>query len=313
MFATRTMRVEWEVAKWIAILAMAAALAMFWAIGTVAAAPQTPRLLPTNLAATPMPETVDPNFALADALQQHAAGQADDALQAWQNVPMPEKTRHWKLIAMGVAKMQLDDLEAAAGHLMEAEEVEPNNPVTHYYLALLRLCQARHAKDWYDATGPAIVRFAAYRPQVVAPNTRGMYELVAMQEFETALANAKQLDRAMMLAVPDYRVPATAPAVTVGDLMIALGCEKFEAQAHNMLGAMYLERGATDTAEEHMDAAQEAGLQVMYGYRDLGAAFEAEGRYGDAARAYLKGMDHEPGVVVPLQKALKNFGKALLE
>ncbi len=313
MFATRTMRVEWEVAKWIAILAMAAALAMFWALGTAAANPIEPQPLPDNPTVVPMPALVDPNIVLGEVLQLHAAGQAEEALEVWRGVQMPPATEQWKLVAMGVAAMQLDELDAAAGHLLAAEDLDPQNPVTHYYLALLRLCEARKAKDWYDAMGPAVVRFAAYRPQVVAPNTRGMYELVAMQEFEAAIENAAHLDRAMMLAVPDHRVPTTVTAVTVGDLMLALGCEKFEAQAHNMLGAMYLDRGATDAAEEHMDAAHDAGLQVVFGYRDLGAAFEAEGRHGDAARAYLKGMENDPGMVLPMQKILENFGKALLE
>lgn len=38
MFATRTMRVEWEIAKWVAILAIAGTMAMFWAMRTAGAA-----------------------------------------------------------------------------------------------------------------------------------------------------------------------------------------------------------------------------------------------------------------------------------
>jgi hypothetical protein len=80
-----------------------------------------------------------------------------------------------------------------------------------------------------------------------------------------------------------------------------------------MLGAMDLDRGANDAAEEHLDAAMDAGLTVVFGYRDLGAAYEAEGRHGDAAREYLKGMENEPGLVMPIRKLLENAGKALLD
>jgi tetratricopeptide (TPR) repeat protein len=310
MFATRTMRVEWELAKWFAILAIGAALAMFWAMKTAAATPIEPGLLPVNPAVQPMPTPMDPNVVLWAVLNEHAAGQPDEL---WGTVDLPQATQQWKLIGIGVAEMQRGNLEAAATYLFAAEELNALNPVTHYYLGLLRLGEARQAKEWYDATGPAVVRFAAYRPHVVAPNTRGMYELVAMQEFEEAIANAANLDRAMMLAMPDHRVQTTATPVTVADVLKALGCENFEGQAHNMLGAMNLDRGAVDAAEEHMDAAHAAGLQVVFGYRDLGAAFETEGRYGDAARAYLKALENDQGKVLPMKKILENFGKALVE
>lgn len=313
MFATRTMRVEWEVMKWIAIVALGAALAMFWAMRTAAGAtPVEPLRLPDAMRTEAMP-MVDPNVMLWKIVEKHAAGQPDEALLLWRNTALPEETMVWKHIAMGVAELQMNELDRAADRLFAAEELDARNPVTHYYLALLRMAQAQQANEWLDAIGPARVRLAAYRPHVVAPNTRGMYEMVAMQEFETAIENAAHLDRAMMLATPDHRVPATAAAVTVNDMMVALGCEKFEGQAHNMLGAMYLERNATDAAEEHMDAARAAGMDVVFGYRDLGAAYEGQERHGDAARAYLKAMENDPGMVLPLRKVLENFGKALLD
>jgi tetratricopeptide (TPR) repeat protein len=315
MFATRAIGREWEIIKWIVILTLAGALAMFWAMQTAGAALPEPARLPDDAqTARPMaPDAVDPNALLWKAVEQHRAAQPEEALKAWQIAALPYETEVWKQIAMGVAQLQLGMLEEAAENLMLAEDLEPENPVVHYYLGLLRLDQARGAKEWYDAIGPAKMRFAAYRPHVVTPNTRGMYELVAMQEFETAIENADMLDRGMVLAMPDHRVAVTLAPVTVGDLMLALGCEKFEGQAHHMLGAMYLDRGATDAAEEHMDAAKAAGVALVLDYRELGAAYEAEGRYGDAARAYLKGIENQPGLVLPIRKFLENAGRALLD
>jgi hypothetical protein len=62
-----------------------------------------------------------------------------------------------------------------------------------------------------------------------------------------------------------------------------------------------------------MDAATAAGLDVVFGYRDLGAAYEHAGRHADAARAYLKALKEEPGKAYPLQKLLENAGKTLFE
>jgi tetratricopeptide (TPR) repeat protein len=306
------MRVEWEAAKWIAILAIAAALALFWGMRTAAnATPLEPARLPVDPMVQPMP-AADPNITLWKILAQHEAGQPEEALTLWRDLQLTDAAAPWQHIAMGVAALQMDDLQAAAEHLFIAEELAPENPVTHYYLGLLRLGEARHARDWYDALGPAKVRFAAYRPHTVAPNTRGMYELVAMQEFEAAIENAAHIDRAMTLALPDHRAVPTVAPVTVIDLMRALQCEKFEAQAHNILGAMYLDRGALDQAEVHMDAAYDGGANVVFGFRDLAQQYEALGRNGDAARVYLKAMENEPGFVLPIKKVLENFGKALL-
>lgn len=313
MFATRTIRMEWELLKWLAILALAATLAMFWAMRTAAAALPEPALLPEGIqAARPMPTAVDPNVKLWQVIELQQAGQPEEALVMWNEVQLPHETEVWQHLAMGVAHLQLGQLDEAAEKLMLAEDLDPQNPVVHYYLGLLRLDQARQAHEWYDAIGPAI-RFAAHRPHLVAPNTRGMYELVAMQELETAIANAYALDRGAILMLHNQTATLTLIPATAHDLMVALGCDQFAGQAHNVLGAMYLDRGATDAAEEHMDAAAEAGMAVVFGYEDLGAAYEQQGRHADAARVYLKGIEHAPGVVRPVQKALQNFGKALFD
>jgi tetratricopeptide (TPR) repeat protein len=308
------MRLEWEVVKWIAILTLAGALAWLLMMQTAAAAPVTPRLLPDDAARLALPMTpVDPNVLLTKVVAAHQAGEPDRALELWREVQLPEQTEVWRQIGMGVAQLQMGDLDAAGAHLMKAEDAAPQNPIVHYYLGLLRLDQARQAHEWYDAVGPQTVRLVAYRPHLVAPNTRGMYELVAMQEFEQAIENAGMFDRTIVLALPDYRVTETVAVVTTGDLVTALGCEKFEGQAHNILGAMFLDRGNAELAEEHMDAATEAGLDVVFGYRDLGATYERTGRHADAARAYLKALKEEPGKIYPLQKLLENAGKTLFE
>ncbi len=322
MFATRPLRLEWEIVRWVVLLVLATALALMAvrvAAGADLTLPREPALLPTDAieAAQPMltegAPLVDPNVQLWTILGQHQAGLAEEALAGWQKIALPCETEVWRQVAMGMANLQLGNLEAAAEHLDQAEQMEPQNPLVHYYIAILRMDQARHAKEWYDAVGPMTVRLAAYRPRDVVPNTKGMYELNAMQEFEAAIAYAKNLNPTLVLAMPDYRTPATEPVVTVNDLLPALGADKFEAQAHNMLGAMCLERGALEQAEAHMDAAHAGQLTVIFGYRDLGAAYEHNGRHADATRAYLKGIGNDPGLMYPLQKALENIGKAVLD
>ena len=96
-----------------------------------------------------------------------------------------------------------------------------------------------------------------------------MYELAATLDFERAieLACALQLDEAI---VPDRFPTSSALEPTVGDLLLALGADNFQAKAHNTLGYLFLKRGALEPAEQHMDDAVQGGLDVVYGYRDLG-------------------------------------------
>jgi tetratricopeptide (TPR) repeat protein len=254
---------------------------------------------------------VDLNFQLWRILANHRQGEAQAALDGWEQVRLPSDTEVWRHVARGMALLQLGEFERAAWALERAESMQVDNPVVHYAIGILRLEQAHTAREWYDAVGPTLVRLAAYRPREVVPNSKSMYELAAMMEFEAALENADKLERTLVLSMPDHRVQETAPLATVRDLLMAIGMDRFEAQSHNILGAMYIDRGNAAQAEEHLDAAVAQGASVVYGYRDLGALYEQEGRHSDAFRAYLKAMGHDPSLIRPLQKALENAGKAI--
>ncbi len=91
---------------------------------------------------------------------------------------------------------------------------------------------------------PAIMLIAM--PQVV-PNSKSMYELAAMQELEKAVELSSNVDLQAALA-PYATVPGDTellPVVTptVGDLLMALGADRFPARAHNMLGALCTDHG----------------------------------------------------------------------
>lgn len=329
MLALRRMTVEAEFVKWMVLLMIAAAVAMLLAT-RMAGADGAPGLLPGDLnnLARPMPETAvapffpevgpplrtnEPNQVLWRIIELHRMGQADDAIALWQQADAMYGTEVWRHVAVGATYLQAGDLLRAEEELDAALEMEPRNAVAHYYAGLLRLGQAQGARNWNDMIGPPAIMLIAL-PQV-APNTRDMYEMMAMQEFAKAIEMAPEMDLDAPLAPEAWAaddvqyMPLVTP--TVGDLLLALGADRYPARAHNVLGTMYTERGLFGEAEEHLDAAVTERLPIPPAYRELGRGLEADERYADAARVYMKAFRNGDANLIPAMKALVNGWKAI--
>jgi tetratricopeptide (TPR) repeat protein len=310
------------------VLLMIAAIVATFLATRIAGADSKPALLPADMdrVAKPMPEstrpffpevgpplrTNDPNQVLWRIIELHRAGQVDQAIAQWQQADEMCGSEVWRHVAVAAAYLQAGDLEQAEAQLDAALEMAPQNAPAHYFAGLLRLAQAKGAKNWPDMIGPPAVMFVAM-PAVV-PNTRGMYELMATQEFAKAIELAPTLDLEAPLA-PDVwasedvkYLPLVTP--TVGDLLAAIGADRYPGRAHNVLGMMYTERGLFDEAEEHLDAAAAERMNGPTAYRELGAALEAEARYDDAMRIYLKAFRNGDVNLLPAIKVFINGWKA---
>lgn len=321
MLVRTSVHPEWELMKWMALLALAAALTLAFASGIVGGAEvRPPASLPDGIESwsAPMDDAWLEKPAAGRDLSEQVWRALDlqnreryaEAIAAWAAVAMPESTEVWKQVALGQAYLATGDVEQAAATLTTAITLGPENPVVHYYRGLLRLEQARVANDWYDAIAPRDVQLMSYTPPDVAPNTRSMYKFAATADLEEAIKFANHV------CLDDLLVPAGEPTrmalePSVQDLLLALRAENFVAKSHNMLGSLYLERGSLEPAEKHMDAAVAAGLSVVYGYSDLGQEYEAAGRHDAAVRAYLKAAQQEPQKMWPLRKAWENLKEAI--
>ena len=202
---------------------------------------------------------------------------------------MPDEKAVWKWIALGQASIATGELERADSYLEKAFELQPDHPLAYYLRGVLRLQQSRDAYDWPDVPTTTHVRLVAVKPQPVVPNTRSMYELAATMDFEMAiqLASTVQVDESI---VPSGLVTTMALEPTVGDLILALSLENFEAKAHGALGEQFLTRGSLELAEEHFDNASGSDVNLVEGYRHLAEDYRARGHFTDAMRAYLKSM-----------------------
>ena len=327
MLALRQMSVADEFVKWMVLLMIGGAVALFLAT-RIAGADSAPGLLPgdINRLAKPMPEssppffpevgpplrTNDPNQVLWRIIELHRMGQVDEAVAQWQQVDEMCGSEVWRHVAVAAAYLQAGDLERAETALDAALEMEPQNAPAHYFVGLLRLAQAKGARNWPDVIGPPAMMLIAL--PAVAPNTRGMYELMAMQEFQKGIDLAAQADLGAPLAPEVWaaedvkHLPLVTP--TVGDLLAALGADRYPARAHNVLGTMFTERGLFEEAEEHLDAAAAERMNGPAAYRELGAALEVEERFDDATRVYIKAFRKGDVNLLPVIKVFFNGWKA---
>jgi tetratricopeptide (TPR) repeat protein len=133
-----------------------------------------------------------------------------------------------------------------------------------------------------------------------------MYEFAATIDFEWSIEFSRfvPIDEGLLsdcCSAEPYFEP------TVADLLRALGAEDFEAKAHNTLGTLFLERGALELAEQHLDRAAQGRLEVASGYRELVVKYQACGRHLDALRAGLKASAYSGGRLHPLVDALHGW------
>ncbi len=316
---------EWELLKWAILVALASAIALgiltsvAGAVGKRAA--DAPATLPAAIEqwASPMgteafdteQPTVDVGWQVWQALELQHNQHYDAAITAWLRVEMPCETQVWKQVALGQAYLATGEIEDASEALLRAYDLHAGNPVVHYFLGLLRLEQAYVANEWLDAVGPRRAALVTFPPSFIVPNTKSMYQFAAAMELEEALRLAPDLWADEPLVANDGAA-RVALEPTVGDLLLAVGADKFEAKAHNMLSYLYLERDALEMAEEHMDAAALGGLPII-GYVDLAERYVELGQHTDAARAYLKAMKDSPDKVGPARKAWENLRQAWQE
>lgn len=296
MLALHQMSVTDELVKWSVLLVVAVVVGTLLAT-RMAAADSKPGLLPPELdrLAKPMPDstrpffpevgpplrTIEPNQVLWRIIELHRMGQVEEAIAQWERAGEMCGSEVWRHVAVAAAYPQAGDLEQAEAQLDAALEMEPQN-----------------------APAPAVMFIAS---PAVAPNTRDMYELMAMQEFAKAIELAAAIDLEAPLA-PDawaaedvQYLPLVTPSI--GDPLLAIGADRYPARAHNVLGQMLTERGLFEEAKEHLDTAAAEQMNGPKAYRDLSADVEAEGRYDDM-RVLLKAFRNGD---VNLISAIKMF------
>lgn len=253
----------------------------------------------------------DRGLAVWSALAAQADGKFEQAISDWARIELPAEIRVWKHVAIAAMHLERGPNDDAAEELATAQLLDPDNALVLYFLGVLHLQQADEAIDWPDNVVKSNFRLVAHTPKIV-PNTKGMYRLAATMDLEHALEAAGCVDRDVSLIPKEWTTePSLRPAVA--DLLQAIGATHFEPNAHHMLGYLFLERGAPEVAEEHLDRANDLGISVPFIFSDLGELYKAEGRHGDAARAYLKSVKNGPDRVGALMRFFQNAGESVRE
>jgi tetratricopeptide (TPR) repeat protein len=223
------------------------------------------------------------------ALCYQAGEEFPAAILQWEPIVMSAETAPWRNVALAAAYVEYGQLTAAEAELETAGLNGEASAVVHYYRGLVLLEQAQRAAHWYETLAPHRVQWAVYRngPTADVPMTSDLYELMAIGQFEQAVAQAEAVNPDQLL-VPEAAVIDPALSPTVGDLLTALGAQHFEAQSHQMLADLFLQRDLTAMAESHLDQASALNTIRVWGYEELGDRYSDQGRHLDAARAYCK-------------------------
>jgi tetratricopeptide (TPR) repeat protein len=319
--------VEYIILKWLIIISLASALALAFAtqIGGAAEPVRSPTGADSWSAPTVGPIEVAPPAVPSEdvatqlwlLLDDQQSGRLDLVITPWQTIPLAPEAEVWRHVALAEAQIAMGDLDAAGASLETAGSIEPDNPLVEYYFGLLRLEQADRAMNWYEPS----LYLASYdagsptdtgSPMDVVPNSKAMFRLAAMSHLERAidLADLVWLDQPL---VPETWPTEAALTPTVGDLLLALGANHFDAKAHNMLGYLHLEYGAADSAEQHMDAAAQSGAVIVFGYEDLARLYADQHRPLDAFRANAKAAANGEGIVAPVRGMIGNLRQAFGE
>lgn len=276
-----------ELLRWLALLALAAALSLLAASearGTPVERPTTP---------APAPESARDFDALAlwQVLQIQRTGEPTEAIAAWQELALPEQSEIWRKIALGVSSLKAGKLADAEAFLLEAKGLDHEHPIVHYFIGSLRLQQAALAHEFYDRpisdVGTQLVSLAV-------PLPRSLYLIAATMSFDSAIESGATLDESMPLVPIAWTVPSpyglempmTTP--TVADWLRAVDADNFVGRAHNRLGTLYLDRGSFASAERHMDQAAELAVDEEIGYVELARQLGLAGHDEDARRVLLK-------------------------
>jgi tetratricopeptide (TPR) repeat protein len=254
----------------------------------------------------------DPGLLVWNVLATHRLGRFDRVIEPWKEIPLAPNASGYRRFALAAIYLENGELENAYVELNAAREVLPNNPLVHYYMALYRLGQAARSRDSPDCIGPSKIRFVSFGSSERSSMTASAYELAAANELEEALTLLGTFDRNLpLVAANDTAEPELR--ATVNDLLVALSADRWEGNAHNMLGAHYLTRGTADEAEIHLDAAVKHGANVLYGFHELTTLFVSQGRYGDAVRADVKAIATSPAKVTELYTLYGHLRKAIAE
>jgi tetratricopeptide (TPR) repeat protein len=256
------------------------------------------------------------------ALSYQAGEQFPAAILQWEPIVMSAETAPWRNVALAAAYVECGHLTAAETELDKAGVDHEASALVHYYRGLVLLEQAQRAAHWYETLAPQRVKWAVYRkvPAVEVPMTSDIYELMAVGQLEQAARLAEAVDPGQLL-LPAAAVIDPALSPTVGDLLAALGARQFQAQAHQMLGHLLLQRDQTAMAESHLDRASALHTIRVWGYEDLGDQYAQQGRHLDAARAYCKEVRNGPkssttsedqtGNGAAAAKLLRQLGRAI--
>ncbi|PHS15408.1 MAG: hypothetical protein COA78_04940 [Blastopirellula sp.] len=326
MFAKTNVQHVQEFLKWMIIFAIAGATTV-WAINTVSGADPEDRprklsqqidrnaqplindlsaVLTSDLATSPPTKSLLASVHLWDTLNSHEAFELDKALAHWQQAELSQDAEIWRYLAMADIHMRQLNLASMVWSLEQAEKIDDDNSLVHYYFGQLHILQAQRSENWPDDLRiDNRIRLVSTDPTFTMPLTRNMYHLMAAQRLEMAIQGEDRLDLSQTLVDWQSELQRVM-APNVGDFLAVTRNQNFIGKTHFQLGGLMMDRLSLERAEIHLDAAKARELTVGENYMKLGGMYEEQGDYLNAARVHAKAMSSGAGMITPLGKIIEN-------
>lgn len=198
---------------------------------------------------------------------------------------------------MGEANLRQGNYTVALKYLLEAEQMDPKDPITHNYLGI-----AYKNKKMIDLSISHFQKAVDLNPGYSQARNNLGTAYLDNRQWDKAIESFEDVLSDVLYTTPQYPLANLGIAyfnkkeysLAEGYFQKAIQIQPNFILALNGLGQTYMTKG------QHAKAAQEFEKAARYAHRDpflhfqLAKAYELSGKYEDAVRAYGKVIDLAP-------------------
>ncbi len=194
-------------------------------------------------------------------------------------------------IILGYSKLKTEAYQDAEDAFAQAKKLDAIKPETHYFLGTAHYLQEEYEEAIKEFE---LALLYGFQPQIEAYHKIAESQLF-LERYEDALASYEHLVKIDHSNVELFVRPVWISITFIKDLDRALtlaqeATSRFpgEAQSHNLLGWVYVEKDALDEAQQSLEKAILLNGNLAEAHYNLGRLYEKKGELENAKSEYKK-------------------------